>query len=144
MMKNLLMWLVIAIILISIFSNFGSSTNKGVAVDYSQFLDMVDRGDVKQVVITDKTIRGLNRVNEPFTTYMPMDDPGLIGDLLDNHVQVQGKPPEQPSLLMQIFINWFPIILFIGVWIFFMRQMQGGGGGRGAMSFGKKSSALVR
>jgi cell division protease FtsH len=144
MMKNLLMWLVIAIILISIFSNFGSSATKsGVALDYSQFLDMVDRGDVKQVTITDKTIHGLNRVNEPFTTYMPMDDPGLIGDLLDNNVQVQGKPPEQPSLLMQIFINWFPIILFIGVWIFFMRQMQGGAGGKGAFSFGKSKARLL-
>ncbi len=143
-MKNLLMWLVIAIILISIFSNFGSSATKGVSLDYSQFLDMVDRGDVKQVVITDRTIHGLNRVNEPFTTYMPMDDPGLMGDLLDNHVQVEGKPPEQPSLLMQIFINWFPIILFIGVWIFFMRQMQGGGsGGRGAFSFGKSKARLL-
>ncbi|MFA6037744.1 MAG: ATP-dependent zinc metalloprotease FtsH, partial [Legionellales bacterium] len=74
----------------------------------------------------------------------PMDDPGLMGDLLDNQVQVQGKPPEQPSLLMQIFINWFPIILFIGVWIFFMRQMQGGGGGgRGAFSFGKSKARLL-
>jgi cell division protease FtsH len=73
-----------------------------------------------------------------------MDDPGLMGDLLDNQVQVQGKPPEQPSLLMQIFINWFPIILFIGVWIFFMRQMQGGGGGgRGAFSFGKSKARLL-
>ncbi|MGA2654359.1 MAG: ATP-dependent zinc metalloprotease FtsH [Gammaproteobacteria bacterium] len=143
MMKNLLMWLVIAIILISIFSNFGSSTTQGVSLEYSQFLDMVDRGDVKQVTITDKTIHGLNRVNEPFTTYMPMDDPGLMGDLLDNHVQVQGKPPEQPSLLMQIFINWFPIILFIGVWIFFMRQMQGGAGGKGAFSFGKSKARLL-
>jgi cell division protease FtsH len=143
MMKNLLMWLVIAIIFISIFSNFGSSTTKGVSLDYSQFLDMVDRGDVKQVLITDRTIHGLNRVNEPFTTYMPMDDPGLMGDLLDNHVQVEGKPPEQPSLLMQIFINWFPIILFIGVWIFFMRQMQGGSGGRGAFSFGKSKARLL-
>ncbi len=143
-MKNVLLWLVIAIILISVFSRFGSGTHPGTQLDYSQFLNMVYRGDVKQVVITERTIHGINRVNEPFTTYMPLDDPGLIGDLLDNHVDVQGKPPEQPSLLMQIFINWFPIILFIGVWIFFMRQMQGGGGGgRGAFSFGKSKARLL-
>ncbi|HLF67096.1 MAG TPA: ATP-dependent metallopeptidase FtsH/Yme1/Tma family protein, partial [Gammaproteobacteria bacterium] len=144
MMKNLLLWLVIAIILISVFSRFGAGTPPGTQLDYSQFLNMVYRGDVKQVVITERTIHGVNRVNEPFTTYMPIDDPGLMGDLLDNNVDVQGKPPEQPSLLMQIFINWFPIILFIGVWIFFMRQMQGGGGGgRGAFSFGKSKARLL-
>ncbi len=140
-MKNLLLWLVIAVVLISIFSNFGGRSG-GTTLEYSQFLDMVRAGNVKEVLIDDRTITGDTRTDDHFTTYLPMSDPGLMNDLLNNKVKVAGRPPVQQSLLMQIFINWFPIILFIGVWIFFMRQMQGGGG-RGAMSFGKSRARLL-
>src|SRR5699024_7776647 len=79
-----------------------------------------------------------------YTTYSPeTNNEALIGDLLQHNVTVVGKPPDQRSLLMQIFISWFPFILLIGVWIFFMRQMQGGGGGRGAMSFGKSKARML-
>jgi cell division protease FtsH len=143
MVKNLVIWLIIALVLMSLFSNFGSNNFGAPAVNYSEFLKRVDDGTVQQVIIENRTITAVDRNNQKFTTYMPMDDPGLMNDLIKNHVAVEGKPPEQQSLLMQIFINWFPILLFIGVWIFFMRQMQGGGGRGGAMSFGKSRARLL-
>ncbi len=142
MLKNLFLWLIIAAVLMSVFSNFSQRTSAGNNYDYSQFLGMVNNGYVQSVVIEKQSISGLTRDNQRFTTYMPMEDPGLISDLLSNDVAIEGKAPEQTSLLMQIFINWFPILLFIGVWIFFMRQMQGGGKG-GAMSFGKSRAKLL-
>jgi cell division protease FtsH len=142
MLKNLFLWLIIAAVLMSVFSNFSQRSAAGSRYDYSQFLDMVNNGYVQSVVIEKQSIHGVTRDNQRFTTYMPMEDPGLINDLLANDVKIEGKPPEQTSLLMQIFINWFPILLFIGVWIFFMRQMQGGGKG-GAMSFGKSRAKLL-
>lgn len=140
--KNLFLWLIIAAVLMSVFSNFGQRQGATTKYDYTQFLEMVNNGNVKEVTIEGRTINGSTRADTRFTTYMPMEDSGLINDLLKNDVTVQGKPPEQSSLLMQIFINWFPILLFIGVWIFFMRQMQGGGKG-GAMSFGKSRAKLL-
>ncbi len=140
--KNLFLWLIIAAVLMSVFSNFGQRGGAQTRYDYSQFLTMVNQGEVKQVVIDGRAIQGVTRSDQRFTTYMPMEDTGLISDLLKNDVAIEGKPPEQTSFLMQIFLNWFPILLFIGVWIFFMRQMQGGGRG-GAMSFGKSRARLL-
>ena len=139
--KNLFLWLIIAAVLMSVFSNFGQRGGAQTRYD-SQFLTMVNQGEVKQVVIDGRAIQGVTRSDQRFTTYMPMEDTGLISDLLKNDVAIEGKPPEQTSFLMQIFLNWFPILLFIGVWIFFMRQMQGGGRG-GAMSFGKSRARLL-
>jgi cell division protease FtsH len=87
-------------------------------------------------------VQGVLHNGEKFTTFTP-DDDGLIGDLLRNGVEIDARAPEQQSLLMQIFISWFPMLLLIGVWIFFMRQMQGGAGGRGAMSFGKSRARML-
>lgn len=143
MLKNLVIWLIIALVLMSLFSNFGGNGFGSPNVNYSEFLQRVDDGTVQQVIIENRTITAIDRNNQKFVTYMPMDDPGLMNDLIKNNVAVEGKPPEQQSLLMQIFINWFPILLFIGVWIFFMRQMQGGGGRGGAMSFGKSRARLL-
>ncbi|MFI4954897.1 MAG: ATP-dependent zinc metalloprotease FtsH [Gammaproteobacteria bacterium] len=145
MLKNLIIWLVIALVLMSLFSNFGGNNLGGApAVNYSDFLQRVDNGTVQRVVIDNHTITAYDRNNQKFVTYIPLDDPGLMSDLIKNNVAVEGQPPAQQSLLMQIFINWFPILLFIGVWIFFMRQMQGGGGGRGgAFSFGKSRARLL-
>lgn len=142
LVKNILLWLLIALVLMSIFSNVGTKQNTAAQIPYSEFIERVNRGDVKSVVIESRVIRGKDVDEGRFATYMPVDDPQLINDLIKNDVTVEGKPPEQHGLLMQIFINWFPIILFIGVWIFFMRQMQGGGG-RGAMSFGKSRARLL-
>ena len=142
MLKNILLWIVIAVVLMSVFNNFGSRKSVDTSISYSQFISAVKEGQVKQVNIEGSTIRGLLGSGEKFTTFSPPDDPHLIDDLLENHVEVKAQPPESPSLLMQVFISWFPMLLLISVWIFFMRQMQGGGG-RGAMSFGKSRARLI-
>jgi cell division protease FtsH len=144
MLKNLLLWLIIAVILISVFSNFGPRRSATDRLTYSQFLQEVSQGNVTNVTIEDQSITGVTRNNTTFTTYMPMQDQYLIGDLIKKGVNVEGKPLEQQGLLMHIFINWFPMLLLIGVWIFFMRQMQGGGGGRGGpMSFGRSRARML-
>jgi cell division protease FtsH len=140
--KNIILWVVIAVILMSVFNNFGPRHSPAQPLEYSQFISDVKQGRVERVVIEGHNINGFTSSGEKFSTYAP-DDPGLIADLLNNGVAVNAKPPEGQSLLTQIFISWFPMLLLIGVWIFFMRQMQGGGGGRGAMSFGKSRARLL-
>ncbi len=144
MAKNLILWVIIAIVLMSVFNNFGPRATPVQQVAYSQFLHNVNNGQVTRVVIDGRTIRGVLSSGDKFTTYSPeTDNRSMIGDLLKNGVQIQAQPPQQHSLLMQIFISWFPMLLLIGVWIFFMRQMQGGGGGRGALSFGKSRARML-
>ena len=140
--KNLVMWLVIAVVLMTIFNNFaprqGGNTTQ---LEYSSFLADVKQGQVSEVVIAGQNITATRQDGTTIKTFAP-NDPDLINDLLRNGVVVDAKEPEQPSLLMSIFISWFPLLLLIGVWIFFMRQMQGGGG-RGAMSFGKSKARML-
>ena len=144
MAKNLILWLVIAVVLMTVFNNFSQSGSTSQQVPYSQFISQVHNGGVSKVDIDGRVITAQARSGEPFTTVVPTQyDPKLLDDLLENNVEVNGKLPEEPSMLAQIFISWFPMILLIGVWIFFMRQMQGGGGGRGAMSFGKSKARLM-
>lgn len=143
--KNLLLWVVIAVVLMAVFNNFGSrSTRSDSTLSYSQLIDAVKAGQVQQVAISDNTIRGKMQAGDKFKTYMP-NDPHLIDDLLANGVEISVQPPEEPSMLMQIFVSFGPILLLIAVWIFFMRQMQGGGvGGRGgAMGFGKSKARML-
>ncbi len=140
--KNLLLWIVIAIVLVSVFNNFGPRPTSTKPLEYSEFVSSVKNGIVEKVLIEGRSIHGVTNTGERFTTYSP-GDPGLIGDLLDNGVLIEAKPPEQQGILMQVFISWFPMLLLIAVWIFFMRQMQGGGGGRGAMSFGKSKARML-
>ncbi len=142
MMKNIVVWVVIAIVLMSIFNNFGPQQSKPGEMDYSAFITSVKQGGVSEVLIQDRAISGKLASGADFTTYSPSYDPGLMGDLLDNGVVIKSKPPESPSMLMQIFISWFPMLLLIGVWIFFMRQMQGGGG-KNPMSFGKSKARML-
>ena len=141
MAKNLVVWLIIALVLMSVFNNFNPRNNAGTKIPYSTFVQKVDSGEIKNVIIDKQNIRAINNRDEIFTTYMPLPDMYLLNDLLEKNVVVVGKAPEQQGLLMSIFISWFPIILFIGVWIFFMRQMQGGG--RGALSFGKSRARML-
>lgn len=143
MLKNIILWIVIAVVLMSVFNNFGSRKSVDSSISYSQFISAVKDGQVKQVSIEGSFVKGILGTGEKFTTYSPPDDPHLVDDLLENHVEIKAQPPESQSLLMQIFISWFPMLLLIGVWIFFMRQMQGGAGGRGAMSFGKSRARLI-
>jgi cell division protease FtsH len=142
MAKNIILWVVIAVVLISVFNNFSPPQVASKQISYSEFIQWVNRGDVREVVIDGRAIQGSTHAGDKFTTYNP-GDPGLVGDLLDNRVVIQARPQEQQSMLMQIFISWFPMLLLIAVWIFFMRQMQGGGGGRGAMSFGRSRARML-
>lgn len=143
MVKNLFLWLIIAIVLVSVFSNFGPRNAVAEKVSYSQFLKEVDQGMINSVTIEDnKIIKGMTKNNKRFVTYMPMQDNALLGELLKGKVDVSGQEKQQESFLLHLFINWFPMLLLIGVWIFFMRQMQGGGG-RGAMSFGRSRARLL-
>ena len=144
LVKNLILWGVIALILLSVFSNFSQRANKEAEFSYSEFIADVKNGNVAEVDIAGRKITGKTRDLKSFTTYSPeTDNRSMIGDLLENNVKIVAKEPEQPSLLMNIFISWFPFLLLIGIWIFFMRQMQGGGGGRGAMSFGKSKARML-
>ena len=141
-MKNIVLWVVIAMVLMSVFNNFGPQQSKQSEMDYSTFISSVKQGAVSNVDIQGRTISGELTDGSKFTTYSPDYDPGLIGDLLDNGVAIKAEPAEKTSLLMQIFISWFPMLLLIAVWIFFMRQMQGGGG-KNPMSFGKSKARML-
>jgi len=139
--KNLLLWVVIALVLMMVFNNFGSQKSPPTVVNYSKFILDIKQGQIKEVVIEGRTINGITNQGTEFITYNP-GDKGLIGDLLNNNVKIISKPPNQQSLLMQIFISWFPMLLLFGLLIFFMRQMQGGGRG-GALSFGKNRARML-
>ena len=142
--KNLVLWVVIAVVLLSVFHSFGDRSSTAHNLKYSDFLTQVKQGQVREVTIEGQNINGSLVSGSPFSTYSPeTNNSALIGDLERANVAIVGKPPEQPSLLGHMFISWFPFIVLIGLWIFFMRQMQGGGGGRGAMSFGKSKARLL-
>lgn len=143
MAKNLILWLVIAVVLMSVFQSFGPGESNGRTVDYTTFVQEVGQGQIQEATFKDGEINFVRRGGgAKMVTYMPVYDQKLLDDLINQNVKVQGTPPEEQSLLGTIFISWFPMILLIGVWIFFMRQMQGGGG-KGAMSFGKSKARMM-
>src|SRR3569623_1794070 len=142
MAKNLILWVVIAIVLMSVFNSFGPPQIATKQVAYSDFIEQVRQGQVSEVMIEGRTIQGKRLGGEEFITYSP-GDTGMVDELLDKGVVIKARPQQQQSLLMQMFISWFPMLLLIAVWIFFMRQMQGGGGGRGAMSFGRSRARMM-
>ncbi len=142
--KNLILWVVIAVVLLSVFQSFQGREAAGRSMIYSDFLQQVESGQVSEVLIEGQNITGKLVSGQTFKTYSPeTNNSALIGDLVKAGVKIVSRPPEQPSLLTHMFISWFPFIVLIGLWIFFMRQMQGGGGGRGAMSFGKSKARLL-
>jgi len=142
--KNLVLWAVIAVVLLSVFSNFSKQSSSTQTLPYSTYIQMVKSAQVSQVTIEGRDIKGKTNTGSVFKTYSPeTSNTAMIGDLLDNNVEITAAAPEGQSLLMTIFISWFPFLLLIGIWIFFMRQMQGGGGGRGAMSFGKSKARML-
>ncbi|KAB0463804.1 ATP-dependent metalloprotease [Vibrio kanaloae] len=144
MAKNLILWLVIAVVLMSVFQSFGPGESNGRSVDYTTFVQEVGQGQIQDAQFNNSEITFTRRGGgAKYVTYMPVYDQKLLDDLINQNVKVQGTPPEEQSLLGTIFISWFPMILLIGVWIFFMRQMQGGGGGKGAMSFGKSKARMM-
>ena len=125
--------------MMTIFNQFSGSARFENKLVYSQFMAEVKAGNIAKVEIDDNNLTGITADGKRFSTYAPTD-PWLVSDLLKNNVVVDAKPKEQQSLLMSIFISWFPMILLVGVWIFFMKQMQGGAKGGGPFSFGKSKA----
>ncbi len=142
MFKNLMSWIVIGVVLVMVFNQLsGTPTHNTGTVDYSKFINEVQSGNVSRVVMEGRTLRGVLTDGTPITTYAPMDL-WLVSDLLKNNVTLEARPEKEESVLMNIFVSWFPMLLLIGVWIYFMRQMQGGGKG-GAFSFGKSRAKVT-
>ena len=140
--KNILLWVVVAVILMMVFQQMGINKESD-KLSYSEFMQSVQGNQVSEVLIQNQNISGKLTSGTSFSTYSPeTDNSAMVGDLLKNGVKIVSKPIEH-SILMQIFISWFPFVLIIGLWVFFMRQMQGGGGGRGAMSFGKSKARML-
>ena len=144
MLKNMLVWIVIAVVIMSVFNNFVPQKESSTNLSYSEFINQVKSSQIRSVVIEadGKTISGTYNNGTTFVTY-GLNDPKLVDDLLANNIEILTEPPAKPSLFLQILIQWFPMLLLIGVWLFFMRQMQGGGGGKGAMSFGKSKAKMM-
>jgi cell division protease FtsH len=141
MLKNLVIWLVIGLVLMTVFNQFSTRQSAQAPLEYSQFLDEVKAGRIAKVTIEGRQLKATTVEGKRVTSYSP-GDIWLVSDLLKYNVKVEAKPEEEPSLLMNIFVSWFPMLLLIGVWIFFMRQMQGGGRG-GAFSFGKSKAKML-
>ncbi|WP_264318018.1 ATP-dependent zinc metalloprotease FtsH [Stutzerimonas chloritidismutans] len=144
MAKNLILWLIIAAVLVTVMNNF-SSPSEPQTLSYSDFLEQVKEGRVERVTVDGFVIIGKRSEGDTFKTIRPaIQDNGLIGDLLDNNVLIEGKQPEQQSIWTQLLVASFPILVIIAVFMFFMRQMQGGAGGKGGpMSFGKSKARLL-
>ncbi len=145
MAKNLILWLIIAAVLVTVMNNFsgpGETTN---SLNYSQFIEQVKQGQVERVTVDGFEITGIKSDGSQFKTVRPaIQDSGLIGDLLENNVVIEGKQPEQQSIWTQLLIASFPILIIIAIFMFFMRQMQGGAGGKGGpMSFGKSKARML-
>ncbi len=139
--KNLVIWLVIGLVLMTVFNQFSTRQAAQSPMEYSQFIEEVKSGRIEKVLIEGRVIKATTNDKKRVTVYSP-GDIWLVSDLLKYGVKIEAKPEEEPSLLMNIFVSWFPMLLLIGVWIFFMRQMQGGGRG-GAFSFGKSRARML-
>jgi cell division protease FtsH len=142
--KNVILWIVIAVVLLSVFQSFGVNNQRNTPVAYSTFLSQVREGAVRAVVFEGELIRVTREDESNYVVVNPeTENTLLITTLEENDVQIEASLPERQSFLMQLFISSFPILLLIAVWVYFMRQMQGAGGGRGAMSFGKSRARLL-
>jgi cell division protease FtsH len=142
--RNIVLWVVIAVVLLAVFSNFGQRASGPEEIPYSQFLSEIRSGGIQSATFKGDLIVGEHESGKQYVTHNPeTDNTQLIGLLDKQHVKIEAAPPERQGFLLQLFISSFPILLLIGVWIYFMRQMQGGAGGRGAMSFGKSRARLL-
>ena len=141
--KSIAVWMVVALVLMTVFNQFNTRQQLTTQsqLDYSQFLDQVKQGHISKVVIEGRKLKATTTDGKQVSSYAP-SDLWMVSDLLKNGVNVEAKPEEEPSFLMNIFVSWFPMILLIAVWVFFMRQMQGGGKG-GAFSFGKSRARML-
>ena len=141
MFKNLAVWLVIGLVLMTVFNQFNTRQVAQSSMEYSQFMEEVGKGSISKVVIEGRVLKATTSDGRKLTSYAP-PDLWMVSDLLKHGVKIEAKPEEEQSFLMSIFVSWFPMLLLIGVWVFFMRQMQGGGRG-GAFSFGKSKARLL-
>ncbi len=140
--KSIAVWLVVAMVLMTVFNQFGTRLPATQSqLDYSQFLEEVKQGHIAKVTIEGRTLKATTNDGKKITSYAP-SDLWMVSDLLKNGVKIEAKPEEEQSFLMNIFVSWFPMLLLIAVWVFFMRQMQGGGKG-GAFSFGKSRARML-
>ncbi len=139
--KTIAIWLVIGLVLMTLFSQFTAKRTNSATVDFSAFIQEVKGKQISEVQIDGNTLRGKRQDGSRFVTFAP-NYIWLVDDLLKNGVKIEAKPPEEQSFLASVFISWFPMLLLIGVWVFFMRQMQGGGRG-GAFSFGKSRARML-
>ena len=142
MVKNIVLWVVIAVVLMSLFESFNSSDTQGRSMDYTTFVHEVSQDQVQEVVFDGMVIKGVKRNGDKFQTVMPVPDRAILDSLLTHNVRASGTKPEEPSLLFSILVSWFPMLLLIAVWLFYMRQMQGGSKGN-PMSFGKSKAKLL-
>ena len=138
--KHVALWLVLALIFLIIFSVFSKQHGREPEIVFSEFTGSVDRGEIQEVVIQGHNIQGKYKNGERFRTFAP-NDPELVKSLRDKRVKIAARPEDESPWYMVLLLNWFPMLLLIGVWIFFMRQMQVGGGK--AMSFGKSRAKLL-
>ena len=141
MVSKVAIWMVIGLVLFSLFRQFEGTQSRGLEVSYSQFMEEARQGRIRSAVIDGRVVRAVTTDERPLVVNVPQDL-WMVSDLLKAGVSVSAKAEEQPSLLMSIFVSWFPMLLLIGVWVFFMRQMQGGGRG-GAFSFGKSKARML-
>ncbi|EKE16985.1 MAG: hypothetical protein ACD_10C00688G0005 [uncultured bacterium] len=139
--KNLAIWLVIGLVLMTVFNQFNTRQVAQGSIEYSQFIEEMKQGRINKVVMEGRTLKATTTEGKRITTYAP-PDLWLVSDLLKNGVKIEARPEEEQSFLMSLFVSWFPMLLLIGVWVFFMRQMQGGGKG-GAFSFGKSRARMT-
>src|SRR5690606_17826244 len=145
MAKNLLLWMIIAAVLLTVFNNFNQPASSEQLI-YSDFIKEVQASSIAEVTISGVNIVGQRKNGSRFTTIRPyIEDPKLIDDLLQHNVAVRGSEPEQQSIWTQLLVASFPILIIIAVFMFFMRQMQGGGvGGKGGpMAFGKSKAKML-
>src|SRR5258705_9517974 len=140
-MKTVGIWLVIGLVVLTVVKQFDARQGNKDSVSYSEFMDSAKAGKVEGASVEGRTIKWTSTDKKRYVTYSP-GDIWMVGDLVKYGVKVEAKPEEEQSFLAQIFISWFPMLLLIGVWIFFMRQMQGGGRG-GAFSFGKSKAKIL-
>ena len=141
--KNIVMWVIIALVLVAVFSKFNVPTHQPTGMAYSDFIKRVGASGVKDVEISGQSITGTSSTGEKFQTYAPYNDPKMIDDLITNDVAIKVREPEGRSVLVDILVNTIPFLLIIGLWIYIMRQMQGGGGKGGPMSFGKSKARMM-
>jgi cell division protease FtsH len=138
--KNILLWITISLVMVVLFNLFNQPQPQQQKITYTEFLQRVQRGDVASVNIQGERISGVLHTDDRFYVFNP-NDPEMVQTLMENNVTVEAEPEESAPWYMTVFVSWFPMLLLIGVWIFFMRQMQGGGGK--ALSFGRSKARLI-